>query len=246
VEHLTYEIIREYIDMEEYSFDNADGFEQISEHLMECEACSAMYERMLYASQLVDDFSIQEYESYLTLEQALLERYQLEKLLLNVSGKSLEDRIRGWIGKRMKEMESSIKIYLKAEKYNKLSGMIKDTVDRLSILNTLEPIPAIAMRGGADENESPKGHIRPSTNLSSLLVSSDNKDTRLILDGNQMQLSVHLEYKQSYQDKPPIGILIANKMDLEPLIQAAELMDGIYQISFMNLQQGEYVFYLDE
>jgi hypothetical protein len=245
LEHLTYEVIREYIDMQEYSYDNADGFEQISEHLMECEKCSAMYEKMLHASQIVDDFSIKEYESYLSLEQALLERYQMEKLLVKVSGRTMEERIMEWLTKRWKGMESSIKIYLKDERYNKLSGMVQNTVDQLSILKTLEPMPAIALRGDTDVKEVLSWNTRSSMNLSSMLVSPENKDTRLILDGNQMQLSVQLENKPSYQDKPPMGILIGDKKDMEPLVQVAEYKDGLYQISFVNLQSGEYVFYLD-
>ncbi len=245
MEHLTYEVIREYIDMQEYSFDNADGFEQISEHLMECEKCSAMYERMLHASQMVDDFSIKEYESYLSLEQAILERYQLEKLLVKVSGRTMEDRLKEWLAKRLKEKASSIKIYLKDEKHNKLSGMIRNMVDQLSILNTLEPISAIAVRGDLDGDGSTTGQIRSAMDLTSLLVSPESKETRLTLDGNRMQLSVQLEYKPSYQDKPPMGILIGDKKDMEPLVQVAEYKDGLYQISFVNLQSGEYAFYLD-
>ena len=245
MEHLTYEIIREYINIQEYSDDNADGFEQITEHLMDCEKCSAMYEKMLHASQIVDDFSIKEYESYLSLEQALLERYQMEKLLVEVSGRSMEERIMEWLTKRWKGMESCIKIYLKDERYNKLSGMIQNTMDQLSILNTLEPMPAIAVRGDGDVKEASTWNTGSSMNLSSILVSPENKDTRLILDGNQMRLSVQLENKSSYQNKPPMGILIGDKKEMEPLVQVAEYKDGLYQISFVNLQSGEYVFYLD-
>jgi hypothetical protein len=250
-------MIREYIDMQEYSYDNADRFERISEHLMECEQCSAKYERMLYAGQIVDEFSIREYESYLSLEQALLERYQLDKLLIKVSGKSVEARIREWIKNKWGKMESSIKVYLKDEKYNKLSGMIHNNEkwqtpslmlnkkDQLSLLNTLEPIPAFAMRGGTDEKKSSLEQIKQSMNLSNLLVAPDNNGTRLILDGNQMQLSLQLENKPSYQENPPMGILIGDKKEMEPLAQVAEYKDGVYQINFMNLQSGEYIFYLD-
>ncbi len=237
MEHLNYEMIREYIDMQEYSYDNADEFERISEHLMECDQCTAMYERMLYISQIVDNFSLQEYEGYLSLEQALLDRYQVEKLLVKVAGSSVEKRLIEWLSKRWKGIESSIKIHLKDEKYNKLSGMLQNTMNQRSLFNTLEPVPAMAVRGDTK--------AKSSKNLSSLLVSPDSKDTRIILDGNQMQLLVQLEYQSSYQDKPPVGILIGASKELEPLIQPAEFKEGLYQISFMDLQPGEYNFYLD-
>jgi hypothetical protein len=247
VKHLTYENLREYIDMQEYSMDNADRFEQISEHIMECEKCSVMYERMLYASQLVDDFSVREYEGYLSLEQGLMERYQLEKLLISTVGKPVEDRIVAWIRKRLKGLESSIKVYLKDEKHNKFSGMVSNTMDRLSLLNTLEPLPAIAVRGEAPTDEFSKGftHSRQAINFSSVLVSPDNKETKLILDGNHMQLTVQLESMLSYQKNPPIGILIGSEKEFEPLMQVAELKEGLYFIIFTNLQSGEYTFFLD-
>ena len=248
MEHLTYESIREYLDMEEYSTENADKFERTCEHLMECEECSLMYERMLYVSQLVDEFSLQEYDGYLSIEERLMERYQIEKLLIKVSGKSIENRIKQWLAKKPIGMSSSVNVYLKDEKHNKLSGMIRNALDSLSILNTLTPTPAIAVRGEASINNADMEFtLKDNTkSLSSLLVSSESEETKLILDGNNMDLTLQLEEKPYYYKKPPIGILVGREKEIEPLIQVAELKNGSYYIKFANLQSGEYTFYLDD
>lgn len=245
--HLTYESIREYLDMQEYSIDNADQFEKICEHLMECEDCSLMYERMLYASQLVDEFSLQEYEGYLSLEQRLTERYQIEKILIHVTGKSIENRVKDWLAKKPIRLNSSIHVFLKDEKHNKLSGMIRNVMDGLSILNTLSPIPSIAVRGEVPMDDPAMRPLQKDIpmSLSGLLVSPESKETKLLLDGNHMELIVQLEGKPSYQKKPPIGILVGKEKEINPLIQVAELKDGLYYIKFTNLQSGEYTFYLD-
>lgn len=238
MEHLSYEDIREYIDLQEYTLSTADKFEQVSEHLMECMQCEKMYQRMLYAIQIVDDFSIKEYEAYLSMEQRLLERYQIEKLLYKTADKQLENRLKEWLGKKIKGIENSIKVYLKDESLNKLTGMIKNIKDKSSILNTLEPISLVAVRG---DNVNPDQDM----NLSTILTSAVSKETKLILDGNLMQLNIFLDIDAYAIEKPPMGVLLANKISSEPKVEFAKLDNGLYRITFSNLEAGQYTLYLD-
>ena len=238
MEHLSYEDIREYIDLEEYTVSTANMFEQISEHLMECKECARMYQRMLYTIQIVDDFSIEEYEAYLSLEQKLVERYQIEKLLYKTADKQLENRLKDWLGKKIKGIENSIKVFLKDESLNKLTGMIKNVKDNTSILDTLKPLSVVAVRGdNANSNQD--------LNLSTVLISADNKETKLILDGNLMQLNIFLDLDKCPIEKPPMGVLLANNISTDPKLEFAKLDNGLYKITFSNMEAGQYTLYLD-
>ncbi len=78
------------------------------------------------------------------------------------------------------------------------------------------------------------------------MISQDNPDSKIILDGNAMSLMIQIEKKDSYKQKPPMAVLLPLNSKSVPYIQIAEEKNGFFYIEFCNMQAGEYTFYLDE
>lgn len=243
MDHLTYHRLRKYIDMDEYLEDNAEEFEEITEHIMECGDCGRMYRRMLYACQIVDEFSSVEYEGYLAVEKRLWESYQLERLLANTKEQAMEQRILTWLKKKRSGVENSLKVFLAKAEDHEISGMIRNAAEQFSVLNRMQPLAYGAVRG----REESVGQTTTENNvLASNILVTENQASKIILDGEGMQLVIRLEYKNSYDEKPPMGILISCDRSIEPMAKTGVYQNRAYVIEFSFLTAGEYMLYLED
>lgn len=235
MEHISIELLNKYIAAREYEDENAELFENISEHIMGCDDCAEKYRKILMVNQAVEEFTVEDYDCMVTHEERLIEEYQILKLIRGTENKELGLGIKNWMRKLEKGIKNQIQLHLCDDKLNNVSGMIIKSMEKISLLANMEPDMLVAARGeGGAKKE-----------LSTILLSNSNPNNKISLDGSSMSVYVQIEDKGQYKD-PPIGILLPKDKEGTPVVKAAEKNKQIYSIEFNDLEPGEYMFYINE
>lgn len=235
MEHISIELLNKYIAAREYEDENAELFENISEHIMGCDDCAERYRKILIVNQAVEEFTIEDYDCMVTHDERLIEEYQILKLIRGTENKELGARIRNWMRKVEEGIKNQIQLHLCDDKLNNVSGMIIKSMEKISLLAKMEPDLLVAVRG--------EGGVKKE--LSTVLVSNSNPNNKISLDGSSMTVYVQIEDEGQYQDSP-IGILLPKNRGGTPVVKVAVTNKQIYSIEFSNLEPGEYMLYINE
>lgn len=236
MEHISLESLLDYIDIKEYNAESSELYEEISEHIMECDECASNYRSVLMAAQIAEDFNQKDIQTLFASEELLMEEYHIGTLFRSFNDDQLIKRLTTWLQERKTGIENSLKLYLCDEKHNKISGMIKNKVQEISALANMKAYSPIMVRGEDNSHRE----------LSMILAAEDHADSRITLNSNAGSLMVRLEGKEQYLVKPPMVVLLPLSDNGEPCVQIAKERNGVYCIELNNLQPGEYNLYLEE